>query len=73
MGDLEQTGRPLDVAVRGSAWLAIQTPQGIAYTRDGRMQMTTEGVLTTLSGQPFLDASGSPLQLDPEETAADDQ
>jgi flagellar basal-body rod protein FlgF len=66
MGDLEQTGRPLDVAVRGSAWLAIQTPQGIAYTRDGRMQMTTEGVLTTISGQPFLDASGSPLQLDPE-------
>lgn len=66
MGELTETGSPLDVAVRGNAWLAIQTPQGTAYTRDGRMQMTTQGVLTNLAGQPFLDASGSPLQLDPE-------
>jgi flagellar basal-body rod protein FlgF len=65
-GEVEKTGSPFDVAVRGSTWLAIQTPQGVAYTRDGRMQMTTEGVLTNLAGQPFLDASGSPLQLDPE-------
>ena len=47
-GEITQTGNPLDVAVRGDAWLAIQTPSGVAYTRDGRMQMTKEGVLTTL-------------------------
>jgi len=64
-GELTQTGNPLDVAVRGNAWLAIRTPDGVAYTRDGRMRMTTEGTLTTLSGYPFLDAGGTPLQLDP--------
>jgi flagellar basal-body rod protein FlgF len=64
-GEVTQTGNPLDVAVRGNAWLAIQTPTGVAYTRDGRMQMTKEGVLTTLDGYPFLDAGGVPVQLNP--------
>jgi flagellar basal-body rod protein FlgF len=64
-GELTQTENPLDVAVRGSSWLAIQTANGTAYTRDGRMQMTKEGMLTTLSGQPILDAGGAPMQLDP--------
>ncbi|MET0639898.1 MAG: flagellar basal-body rod protein FlgF [Hyphomicrobium sp.] len=64
-GEFTQTGNALDVAVRGDAWLAIQTPTGVAYTRDGRMQMTTEGGLTTLTGQPILDAGGAPVQLNP--------
>jgi flagellar basal-body rod protein FlgF len=64
-GEITQTGNPLDVAVRGNSWLAIQTPNGVAYTRDGRMQMTSEGVLTTLDGYPFLDAGGVPVQLNP--------
>jgi flagellar basal-body rod protein FlgF len=65
-GELTQTDNPLDIAIRGDSWLAIQTPNGTAYTRDGRMQMNPEGVLTTLTGEPFLDAGGTPIQLDPE-------
>jgi flagellar basal-body rod protein FlgF len=65
-GELTPTGSPFDVAVRGSGWFAVQTPHGTAYTRDGRMQMTTEGVLTNIAGRPFLDIGGSPIQLDPE-------
>jgi flagellar basal-body rod protein FlgF len=65
-GELTQTDNPLDIAVRGDAWLAIQTPTGVAYTRDGRMQMRKDGVLTNLMGDPFLDAGGTPIQLDPE-------
>src|SRR6478735_370031 len=38
-GELVQTENPLDVAVRGDAWLSIQTPSGPVYTRDGRMRM----------------------------------
>jgi flagellar basal-body rod protein FlgF len=64
-GEVTQTGNSLDVAIRGDAWLAIQTPSGVAYTRDGRMQMTKEGVLTTLEGYPILDAGGTPMQLNP--------
>lgn len=63
-GELLQTGNQLDVAVRGNSWLAIQTAAGLAYTRDGRMQMSPTGELTSITGNPVLDVSGSPLQLD---------
>ncbi|WP_409561345.1 flagellar basal-body rod protein FlgF [Hyphomicrobium sp. MC8b] len=66
-GEITQTGNPLDVAIRGDSWLAIQTPSGVVYTRDGRMQMNKEGVLTTLEGYPVLDAGGVPVQLNPDD------
>ena len=44
-GELVRTDNMLDVAVQGDAWLAVQTPAGTAYTRDGRMQMTDTGEL----------------------------
>lgn len=34
-----KTDNPLDVAVQGSGWLALQPPAGTVYTRDGRMRM----------------------------------
>lgn len=64
-GGLTQTGNPLDVAVQGAGFLAIQTPQGTAYTRDGRMQMLPTGDLVSLNGHPILDQSGSPITLNP--------
>jgi flagellar basal-body rod protein FlgF len=64
-GDLTKTDNPLDVAVQGDAWLAIRTPGGIAYTRDGRMRMTPTGELQTLSGYPVLDVGNSPISVDP--------
>ena len=36
-GSLTKTDNPLDVAVQGNAWFAVQTPSGTVYTRDGRM------------------------------------
>src|SRR6202012_5925066 len=34
-GSTDQTKNPLDVAIDGSAFLAVQTPAGERYTRDG--------------------------------------
>src|SRR3989442_1248906 len=34
-GPLKATNNPLDVAITGSAFFPVQTPDGIAYTRDG--------------------------------------
>jgi flagellar basal-body rod protein FlgF len=65
-GGFRQTGDPLDVAIQGQGFLAIQTPRGVAYTRDGRMQMLPTGELVSLNGHAILDAGGAPLQLDPE-------
>jgi flagellar basal-body rod protein FlgF len=65
-GELTQTDNPLDIAVQGAAWLAIQTPVGVAYTRDGRMQMLETGELVTLQNYPVLDVGRAPLVIDPD-------
>jgi len=64
-GGLFKTDNPLDLGVVGDAWFAIQTPQGVAYTRDGRFKMTETGDVQTLLGFPLLDAGNSPIVLDP--------
>ena len=63
-GGVTKTDNPLDIAVQGDGWFGIRTPSGIAYTRDGRMQMTEAGNLETLNGYPVLDAGGAPIILD---------
>ncbi len=49
-GPLIATGNPLDIAIQGEGWLAIQTPGGTVYTRDGRMRMRQTGELESLAG-----------------------
>lgn len=64
-GGLTKTDSPFDVAVTGDAWFAIRTPQGVAYTRDGRFKMLETGEVQTLLGYPVLDAGNAPIVLDP--------
>jgi flagellar basal-body rod protein FlgF len=71
MGGVSKTENPLDVAVQGDAWLAIKTPGGTAYTRDGRMTVNESGELTTLNGYPVLDAGGAAILVDPSAGAPD--
>jgi len=63
-GAITQSGNPLDVAIKGDAYLAMQTPAGKAYSRDGRLAMTSDGGLVSVQGYPVLDGGGAPLQLD---------
>ncbi len=65
-GGMDKTGNPLDVAVEGDGWFAINTPAGTVYTRDGRFSMSAQGQLMSTAGHPVLDAGGAPMQLDPE-------
>ena len=64
-GEFVKTGNPLDVAIKGQGWLSFSSPDGPAYTRDGRLQMTSTGALVTMSGAAILDPGGAPIQLDP--------
>ncbi len=64
-GPTTKTDNPLDVVVQGEGFLAIKTPAGTAYTRDGRFQITATGELQTLNGYPVLDAGNAPLRLEP--------
>ncbi|RWX77001.1 flagellar basal-body rod protein FlgF [Neorhizobium lilium] len=63
-GEMQQTGNPLDFAVKGDAWLALDTPSGQVLTRDGRFTMAETGELLSIRGYPVLDAGGGPIQLD---------
>src|SRR6516225_5433752 len=42
-GPTEQTKNPLDVAIDGNAFLAVQTANGERYTRDGGLQINPQG------------------------------
>ncbi len=64
-GEFVRTDNPLDVAIEGNAWLAIDTPAGRVYTRDGRLRINQAGELQTLIGHQVLDAGGAPILLDP--------
>ena len=62
-GPVQSTGRPLDVAMHGAAWLAVQALDGTeAYTRAGAMQVDAEGQLVTPAGLPVL-GDGGPITL----------
>lgn len=65
LGEIVQTGNPLDVAMQGNAWLAVQTPAGVVNTRDGRLRMMPTGELQTLTGYSVLDEGGAAITLDP--------
>ncbi|MEP1933023.1 MAG: flagellar basal-body rod protein FlgG [Roseibium sp.] len=50
-GSLEQTGKELDLAVRGEGFFQINLPDGTtAYTRDGSFERDANGLLVTIDG-----------------------
>jgi len=62
-GVVQTTGRPLDVAVKGNSWLAVQALDGTeAYTRAGALEVNAEGVLTDVQGRPVV-GDGGPLTI----------
>jgi flagellar basal-body rod protein FlgF len=65
-GVVAATGRNLDVAMKGAAWLAVQGLDGTeAYTRGGSLDINAEGNLVTTSGLTVL-GDGGPIQVPPD-------
>lgn len=64
-GNMQSTGRSLDVAVQGEGWIAVQAPDGgEAYTRAGDLQLTANGNLVNGSGHPVM-GDGGPIAIPP--------
>jgi len=64
-GTIMQTGRDLDVAMRGDAWLAVQASDGTeAYTKAGNLHVDATGLLVTSGGQQVL-GDGGPISVPP--------
>ena len=62
-GPVAATGRSLDVALKGNAWLALQGRDGTeAYSRAGALDVNNEGLLVTRSGLPVL-GDGGPISV----------
>ncbi|MES2770527.1 MAG: flagellar basal body rod protein FlgF [Pseudomonadota bacterium] len=65
-GPMISTGRPLDVAVQGAGWIAVQGADGNeAYTRAGNLQPNANGQLQTAAGFNVLGEDGA-LTLPPD-------
>lgn len=62
-GVVQSTGRPLDVAMRGNAWLAVQALDGTeAYTRAGALEVNADGLVVTAAGLPVV-GEGGPINV----------
>ncbi|MEZ5845698.1 MAG: flagellar basal-body rod protein FlgF [Geminicoccaceae bacterium] len=62
-GELTTTGNPLDLAVDGPGYMAVQTATGLAYTRDGHLALNSFGELVSADGDPILDDGGAPIAI----------
>jgi flagellar basal-body rod protein FlgF len=56
-----ETGEALDFAITGEGFFAVQTAQGVRYTRNGQFALDAQGRLVTAQGDPVLDAGGRPI------------
>lgn len=69
-GPLMATGRPLDVAVQGAGWIAVETADGgEAYTRAGNLQIDVNGQLQTAGGLN-VQGDGGPIAIPPDNRVA---
>jgi flagellar basal-body rod protein FlgF len=57
-GTVRETGRPLDVAVAGNGYLAVEWAGGEAYTRSGAIAIDANGALS-VAGRPLLGEGGA--------------
>jgi flagellar basal-body rod protein FlgF len=64
-GSLKVTERPLDVAITGEGFFAVQTEAGERYTRAGSFQVNSSGELVTADGARLLNTAQRPITVAP--------
>jgi len=62
-GTLHSTGNPLDLALSGSGFFAVNGPGGPLYTRNGNFRLAGDGRLVTGDGYAVRDQQGKPLTI----------
>ena len=62
-GAVVPTGNPLDLALSGQGFFAVQTAHGVRYTRDGSFLKSPDGQIQTQTGEPVLDAAMQPITV----------
>ena len=64
-GQVSKTGNPLDLALRGDGFFAVETPRGERYTRAGRFTLSPAGQVVDMSGNPVLGTDRRPINVPP--------
>lgn len=63
-GSLRETGNQMEVVLSEGSWLRVQDDKGRTFlTRDGQMQLDSQGRLVNNEGLAYLDQNGSPILL----------
>lgn len=63
-GTLRETSHKMDVAIDGPQWLRVRNGSGGEfYTRNGQLNISNDGYLTTRDGLNILSKDGSPIKL----------
>ncbi len=68
-GAISRTGNPLDVALAGEGYFAVDTPRGERFTRAGRFTIGGDGRLLDHSGNAVLNEAGNPIAVSPGDTS----
>jgi len=69
-GAMQATGQPLDIAITGQGWIAVQGVDGNeAYTRAGDLRIDSNGLLSNGAGLLVLGNSG-PIAVPPAESVS---
>src|SRR3954469_22970764 len=63
-GSIRETDEPLEFAIEGTGFFAIQTPAGVRYTRNGQFSVSANGTLVTAQGHQVLGQGGAPIHAD---------
>ena len=67
-GAYESTGNAYDFAIAGQGFFAVQTQDGIRYTRNGAFFRNQNGVLQDIRGNNLLDITGNAVTIPPNVT-----
>ncbi|MBE8954809.1 MAG: flagellar hook-basal body protein [Quinella sp. 2Q5] len=62
-GPLESTGNTYDLAIVGDGFFAVQTPEGVRYSRNGAFFKNGQGYLQDIRGYNLLDTNGNPIRI----------
>jgi flagellar basal-body rod protein FlgF len=62
-GPVKLTGNPLDVALEGTGFFAVETATGTKYTRAGNFKLNNENVLVTANGMPVLSDGEDQIEI----------
>jgi len=66
-GNIQDTGATYDFALNGKGFFAVQTPQGIRYTRDGHFTLDASGQVVTEQGY-VLQGDGGSITVTPNDS-----